>query len=355
MQTDSGGHSDSGSAEASGDAGRPPADAANSPGTGDCQNTDANPAHCGRCGHSCLGGDCVAGVCQPVTLATGQQQPLRLALTSTELYWVTLGDETRTNGQVMHMPLQGGTPTPVASDQLQLGGLALDSTSVYWTTGANLLRRAPLGGGTISPVVSTSSPQIVLVANGSAYWQEYGTNTIQSLLLAGGSAALFASSTGGETIQGYLAADATTLYWGATTTLYATPLGGGTSVPVVTGLFNLHDIAVDGGELFWTDLANGGTVGAADKDGSNPRTLASGRPGPSTLAVDGTHVYWTENGISGAAPSALMRVPRSGGDPVPLQTWPRDTVGQAVDVVVDDEAIYWAVFEAGWVMKLAKP
>jgi len=33
-----------------------------------CTNTQADPANCGTCGHSCLGGTCTAGQCQPLLL-----------------------------------------------------------------------------------------------------------------------------------------------------------------------------------------------------------------------------------------------------------------------------------------------
>ena len=35
-----------------------------------CGDTDADPKNCGSCGHSCLGGDCLGGICQPFLLGT---------------------------------------------------------------------------------------------------------------------------------------------------------------------------------------------------------------------------------------------------------------------------------------------
>src|SRR5690349_21776850 len=34
-----------------------------------CAVLNADPAHCGACGHDCLGGACVGAKCQPVILA----------------------------------------------------------------------------------------------------------------------------------------------------------------------------------------------------------------------------------------------------------------------------------------------
>src|SRR5262245_28739027 len=33
----------------------------------------ADPANCGACGHSCLGGACAGGVCRPVVLASAER------------------------------------------------------------------------------------------------------------------------------------------------------------------------------------------------------------------------------------------------------------------------------------------
>ena len=35
-----------------------------------CTNIDSDKLNCGACGHSCLGGDCSAGICQPLLLGT---------------------------------------------------------------------------------------------------------------------------------------------------------------------------------------------------------------------------------------------------------------------------------------------
>jgi hypothetical protein len=64
----------------------------------------------------------------PTTLATDQGHPLLIAVDRTNAYWTT---ELET---VMTVPLNGGTPTTLASGQENLAGIAVDATSVYWTT-----------------------------------------------------------------------------------------------------------------------------------------------------------------------------------------------------------------------------
>ena len=92
------------------------------------QGNDAK--NCGSCGHSCLGGACQAGVCQPVVLATGQNNPPDIAIDATNVYWVTYG-----GGTVMKCAIGGcnNTPTELASGQAGAQGIAVGATSVYWT------------------------------------------------------------------------------------------------------------------------------------------------------------------------------------------------------------------------------
>jgi hypothetical protein len=49
------------------------------------------------------------------------------------------------------------------------------------------------------------------------------------------------------------------------------------------------------GHLYWTS-AGGGTINVANPDGSSPRVLVSGQRGAEALAVDASHLYWTNTG-----------------------------------------------------------
>jgi len=65
----------------------------------DAANVANDPHHCGACGHDCLGGECTAGVCQPVILARSPQDApiFDVALLADSVVWAT-NDE----------PLSGG-------------------------------------------------------------------------------------------------------------------------------------------------------------------------------------------------------------------------------------------------------
>ncbi len=85
---------------------------------------------------------------------------------------------------------------------------------------------------------------------------------------------------------------------------------------VGTGL-NPKGIAVDATHVYWTNSgtkgATDGTVARAAKDGSNPQVLATGLDGPLIMTLDATHAYWTS-----VASGSVLRIPKAGGSPQSL-------------------------------------
>src|SRR5688572_28031779 len=73
-------------------------------------------------------------------LASGQAGPSALATDGTHLYWTNT-----TGGELMRMPLAGGTPERIVSGQSQPRKLALSATHVYWANlGSKSVMKAPL-------------------------------------------------------------------------------------------------------------------------------------------------------------------------------------------------------------------
>lgn len=66
-------------------------------------------------------------------------------------------------------------------------------------------------------------------------------------------------------------------------------------ITLASGLDGPSSIAVDSTGVYWTD-EYGGTVMSASFDGGTPATLASGQDNPNSVAVYAGEVYWTNGG-----------------------------------------------------------
>ncbi len=74
------------------------------------------------------------------------------------------------------------------------------------------------------------------------------------------------------------------------------------------------------------------------KDGGDGGILVDGQDAPYDIAVDDTHVYWTNFTDAGA----VMRVAKEGGDAEIIESSARPRT-----VAVDDTHVYWGTFEVG--------
>ena len=55
--------------------------------SGECVVLSEDPAHCGACGHDCLGGACDAGTCAPVELASGKGRLFMVHVDQNNIYY----------------------------------------------------------------------------------------------------------------------------------------------------------------------------------------------------------------------------------------------------------------------------
>jgi len=318
----------------------------------ECIDTSDDKNHCGACGHSCQTGDCNDGKCQPVTLASGRDQPWGIAVSEKYLYWVDQGSHI-----VFRMTLADGAAGPLAVSDYQCaraaGAVIVDEMYVYWA-GSYVCRNLHGGGAEerFGSGMYTGDSQGVqsLALNSTAVYAhaysdawigtvEYGIYHYQY-----GVSAIVANEAG--------------LYW-----LERTSTGDGkvmnapatnidTSAAFSLTYSDISDgIAVYGGRIYWTARTSTagptGSVFSISTAGGSIQTIATSQTNPSAIAVDASGVYWTN---LSATNGTVMHASLLGGDTRAI------AAGQAGPraLALDSRTVYWTNSDGGQVMKLAK-
>ncbi len=330
-----------------------------------CTNVMIDPANCGQCGSVC-GGSCVASECQPIVLAAGLNVPESIGVDSTHVFWTDRGTTTgmAANGNVSKVLLGGGAVETVVSPTDQPYGLAVDatgSTQLFFSSIAN--PHAIFGvngdGGALNTFNNSSISETRTLAfnattlfgadQAGKIWAEArignpmpttDTSTAAPVQIVVDGADLFVTEKTGcaiGTMSGVIEKGSVSNIagiqnwltglkcpWGiATTSLYVyyTDHGttggdgaimkalraGNTSAPIVSNVSFPTAIAVDGTSVYWIEQGAFGTIAAANQDGSNKRVLATKQANPVAIAVDATSVYWLTQGTS-AGNGALNRL-----------------------------------------------
>jgi hypothetical protein len=124
-------------------------------------DTSDDPANCGSCNHDCLGGTCMGGQCQPITLATTSGS-VGIAIDSTYIYWANAATSNSGIYKISKALTGAGTPSTVevGASYTKVQGLASDGTYVYWTnkTATGSVQRA-LPTGTAGSLTTLATGQ----------------------------------------------------------------------------------------------------------------------------------------------------------------------------------------------------
>jgi hypothetical protein len=144
----------------------------------------------------------------------------------------------------------------------------------------------------------------------------------------------------GQNSPGRIAVDDANVYWVTRGGLVMqAPIGGGqvttlATDPPVNGV-GPSDIAVYGGNVFWLDGGDNGSVHEVPVDGGAILTLATALYYPQGLAVDATGAYWTDGDLVGR----VMRAPLDGGVAIMLAS---SDGGGPIDLAIDGSNVYWS-------------
>ncbi|MEO7331808.1 MAG: hypothetical protein ABI193_24745 [Minicystis sp.] len=106
---------------------------------------------------------------EPTPVVATASKPKHLAVTSSNLYWTTLGDST--NGTVNVASLGGDDARMLASGQEKVDEVAGDLDAVYWTSSNGTVSTVSLQGGEPTAIVKGPKGKVSLaIGLDSLYW-----------------------------------------------------------------------------------------------------------------------------------------------------------------------------------------
>ncbi len=152
----------------------------------------------------------------------------RMALDATNLYVTAYDalDNVSGNDRIIQIPLDGGTPTTLASTPRQQGDgpyeiydIAVGATNVYWLD-PGVVRSVPIGGGAVTAVATgLAGPMRLAVDDQAVYWTDAADGTVNKAPLDGGPRTVLARCQQWPTS---IAVDGTSVYWTNETTAAGT-------------------------------------------------------------------------------------------------------------------------------------
>lgn len=328
---------------------------------------DKDALHCGACGHSCLGGNCIKGKCQPFLLASASN-PSGVAVDATHVYFtfpsVPAIQRVQRNGQCTPAAPcpQDFAGSGVSDPLLKIRGpsaIVSDGSNVWWTNQANgnIGKRAvglPLGPITNFGPAPSTLPGYLALGGGKIWWTSGFANAdpsahVQKANLDGTqieTVASYASPAANFDGVGAVATDATHVYWASENSgvfraaFNAAPCVEGSTCAQFGSASGPHGIAVDGSFVYWTEPANG-SVRRAPKAGGQSTVIASGQDKPTSIAVLGTFVYWGNVGSTGTTGGSIRRTPQVAAQCVADACELVAPVVAPEGLVAADDGIYW--------------
>jgi len=311
-----------------------------------CPSPDASlandPHNCNRCGHDCLGGTCVAGVCQRVTVFENLPGPIQvLATDGTDLYWAGSGDA------LYFGPVSGGSSSKVATPALLGYGtvIAVDDATVYWAANGGVFSCAKPLGPSSSPTNLASMPLTAGLALDSTHLY-FAVDGLDSGVFACSKAS---ACEGGPTLlaavdyPASVAAAEGHVLWTASGSLYD-DVDGAVSKLVAEGGVNFP--VASAGRIYWSETFSLWTCAVGACDASQAFAFDAGL---TALTGDPRAAYFTDSR------GDLLGYSLDAG-PVELAA---DGGTLLRGIAVDAVAVYWSAFdfpsESASIFKVARP
>jgi hypothetical protein len=236
--------------------------------------------------------------------------------------------------------------------------LAVGPTGVYFSSGGSswlnytdaTLLGVHLDGGTVATLGAAEGVFGVALDSTNVYWTA-DQGIVAKTPIAGGSTVTLAS---GVSSPGFVAVQGSNVYWTTTGTsagshldgaVLTVPVAGGGVTTIASGQHWSGGLATDATNVYWACSGTGpthytdGTIMKAPLAGGAPTTMASGRNASWALAVDANNVYWVDNGTGANhyQDGTVLQMPLAGGSVTTLASAQHQPYG----ITVDSSSVYW--------------
>ena len=309
---------------------------------------------------------CTTQACVPVVLASAQESPVELALDDTSVYW-----RNAAAGSVHRIARDGGTLPTTVTTSANTPGLVVDGTSLYTIHFCNVIATALDGGAKSSSASACALTQLAL--GGTTLYTTGNGGKVFKLPVPVGDAGIVGVGTRpGGAVHQIAVAGGQVFYTftadnGAGEVAYF-PSAGGLSTTLVPGQDDPRGLAADETGVAWVtggspDAGTPGAVFAQRLLADTPHVVSNSAPATGAVALDVTYVYFASTGAPpNFVDATLFRARRDGsGAAEPLVTnEPRISA-----IAVDATSIYWAsrsrfedggaVASSGTIKRLTKP
>lgn len=349
-------------------------------GTASCvADLQTSKDHCGRCDHSCGGGECVAGKCQAVQIGVVAGAPLLyIAVSAEHVFVAPLIAFVSDTGGLWRIPKSGGTAElfadiryaeamRVVGDKIYFvveddpGDGGPDQTGGLWS--CPLASNAPCqptrAAGGDNPDAITVDGTRVFFNDSSVGTRAYDTATGQTATI-------------NDKVPRYMYAEGTSFFYNFTyantqpytaRTLEAFPDGGTVVRHEYTKTNAGAGVLVGTTEALYVAALDFKTTtgGVVHRYPRAPGLLPCDYGGdtnkrPYGIAVDGQRIYWTNVGEGADEPftgGSVATCELAGCCTTPETLWTGD--GMPRGIVADDAFVYWVAKGTGAVWKVAKP
>lgn len=289
--------------------------------------TPEGPNDCGRCGHSCGGGTCSSGVCQPFVLAT-------LPDTLTQAYdiaandnfvFVSGSDSNEVTPIIDSVPVDGGAVQIFARTTDESYELFADPSTLYWA-GNQSISADSIDAGSVATIVSLDTAGIAgfgaAPTGAFLYWAQISETdnlTVWMNSVDGGPPTDIWDG-GNQQCGGVeFAATASDVYWsyssnntGPMVPVLTAPLGSTAFTTTAVSIQDPTQLSVQGNKLFVFSYSSGNLIEAIPLGDGGAPTFYGDEAGAAAYAVDPSWVYIADQA------NTLQAFPLDGGSSVML-------------------------------------